>query len=363
MREDERDRVSRQGTEAWRRLKREKNWHDWVKVGEALQVGREWAMGQASTNRPEGKAYNTTFGEWLQRYKLDDMDKGDRSRLFSVMDNLPMIEDWRRTLTLTERLKLNHPNAVLRKWKAAVEPERPASGRPTLRDSVVNLSEENAAQKAEIANLKMLLEEERAARAAGVTAPADAITGGDREPTAAPPAGIAGALTVLLGAGRFGLQDLSGYRPDHLDLVELTKCLTDIAVDLKRMGKQAGKAEPAKAGKGKKASTTKTDPHNEFLDATKAHFKSLDEEAEADDDAGALVWTDEALPQAPATKGRYQISLSSSVLFGGSLRHYYAVAYQPDGTSKNEQSIGRDLKDVATAMHKAQAHHDAGKDR
>lgn len=150
MREDERDRVARQGTEAWRRLKKEKSWGDWLKVGEALQVGREWAMNQAGTNAPTGKAYNMAFGEWMSRYKLDDMDKGDRSRLFSVMDNLGPIEEWRKTLTLTERLKLNHPNAVWRKWRAAMEPEpAPAPAqegppKPTLRDSVANLSEENA---------------------------------------------------------------------------------------------------------------------------------------------------------------------------------------------------------------------------
>ena len=92
---DERDRVSRQGTEAWRRLKREKSWGDWIKVGEALQVGRDWAMNQAGTNKPEGKGYNLAFGEWLVKYKLNDMDKGDRCRLFEVIDNLPNIEKWR----------------------------------------------------------------------------------------------------------------------------------------------------------------------------------------------------------------------------------------------------------------------------
>jgi hypothetical protein len=160
--EDERDRVCRQGAEAWRRLKRDKNWGDWVKVGDALLVGREWAMDQAGTNQPQGKGYNMAFGEWMQRYKLDDMDKGDRSRLFMVMDNLGQIEEWRRTLTLTERLKLNHPNAILRKWKAHMEPERKPDGppKPTLRDSVANLSEENASLKAHIAELE-------AARAAG----------------------------------------------------------------------------------------------------------------------------------------------------------------------------------------------------
>jgi hypothetical protein len=155
MREDDRDRVCRQGTEAWKRLKREKSWSDWLKVGEAVQIGREWAMNQARTNKPEGKGYNTAFGEWLAKYKLDDMDKGDRSRLFAIMDNLPQIEEWRRTLTLTERLKLNHPNAVLRRWKAFMEPEKkPEDAKPTLRDSVVNLSEDNTAKDLEIAGLK-----------------------------------------------------------------------------------------------------------------------------------------------------------------------------------------------------------------
>lgn len=122
MRENERERVCRQGTEAWRRLKREKSWGDWLKVGEALQVGREWAMNWAARNKPEGKAYTIALTEWLTKYKLDDMDKGDRSRLYAVMDNLPMIEEWRQRLTITERLKFNHPNAVLRKWKASIEP-------------------------------------------------------------------------------------------------------------------------------------------------------------------------------------------------------------------------------------------------
>jgi hypothetical protein len=164
MREDERDRVARQGTEAWRRLKKEKSWGDWLKVGEALQVGREWAMNQAGTNAPIGKAYNMAFGEWLTKYKLDDMDKGDRSRLFSVMDNLGLIEDWRKTLPLTERLKLNHPNAIWRRWKARMEPDKDGPSKPTLRDSVANLSEEVAARDRRIAELTAELQEAQAAR-------------------------------------------------------------------------------------------------------------------------------------------------------------------------------------------------------
>lgn len=160
MREDNLDRVSRLGSEAWKRLKKTKDYNDWLKVGEALQCGREWAMRQAQANKPEGKAYNMAFSEWLQRYKLDDMDKGDRSRLFQVMDALPQIEEWRRTLTLTERLKLNHPNAVLRKFKLAFEipdPSKPV--KPGLRDAVAELSEENLKLKNQNARLTAHIEE------------------------------------------------------------------------------------------------------------------------------------------------------------------------------------------------------------
>jgi hypothetical protein len=160
MREDDRDRVSRLGTEAWKRLKKTKDYNDWLKVGEALTVGREWAMNQAQTNKPEGKAYNMAFGEWMTQYKLNDMDKGDRSRLFQVMEALPMIEEWRRTLTFTERLKLNHPNAVLRKWKAAFEVhEKVKPAKPSLRDSVAELSEENLHLKGENVRLVAYVEE------------------------------------------------------------------------------------------------------------------------------------------------------------------------------------------------------------
>jgi hypothetical protein len=168
MREDERNRVCRQGTQAWQRLKREKSWGDWLKVGEALLVGREWAMNQVGTNQPKGKGYNTAFSEWLTKYKLDDMDKGDCSRLFEVMDNLPQIDEWRQTLTLTDQLKLNHPNSVLRRWKAFMKPEpRPEPGAepkptPTLKDSVALLSEENAALKSHIAELEAARDQQQA---------------------------------------------------------------------------------------------------------------------------------------------------------------------------------------------------------
>ena len=58
---DEQDRIVRQGTAAWKRLKKDKSWTDWLAVGEALQVGRELAMYQAGTNEPSGKGYSQEF--------------------------------------------------------------------------------------------------------------------------------------------------------------------------------------------------------------------------------------------------------------------------------------------------------------
>jgi hypothetical protein len=153
MREDDCKRVSKSGAAAWQRLKKTPDWYDWLKVGEAVLVGRQWAMRQASTNRPIGAAYNMAFGEWLKQNKLSDMDKGDRSRLFDVMENVPAIEEWRhRTLTLTDRLKLNHPNAVLRKWQAAKR--RPAFDRE---DQITELKTARATEPTQAACAEQLI--------------------------------------------------------------------------------------------------------------------------------------------------------------------------------------------------------------
>ena len=76
-------------------------------------------MQVAGKNRPEGKGYAIAFNEWLKRFKLDDIDQGDRKRLFDVMDELPAIIEWRKSLPLAKQLSLNHPTAVLRAWQAA----------------------------------------------------------------------------------------------------------------------------------------------------------------------------------------------------------------------------------------------------
>jgi hypothetical protein len=162
--QDDRNTHIKRGQEAWLRHKEDATWNDWMAIGQALSIGREDAMAAAGTNAPSGSRYNVEFGNWLVRHKFDDIDKGDRSRLFDVMANLPAIEEWRHALPQNQRLKFNHPNTVLRRWRADTVVKRPKDPKPTLRDSVVNLEEANAQLEREKVDLTARLQEAEAAR-------------------------------------------------------------------------------------------------------------------------------------------------------------------------------------------------------
>jgi hypothetical protein len=82
-------------------------------------------MRQADVNAPEGKGYVIAFAEWLKRYKVDDMDKSDRAKLLQLMEERPAVEEWRASLTTHERLNLNNPTIVWRKWTADTRVKKP----------------------------------------------------------------------------------------------------------------------------------------------------------------------------------------------------------------------------------------------
>lgn len=140
--------VVRAGQEAWCRLRSNATWDDWKQVGKAHVIGRHTAMMAAGTNQPVGRLYNEAFGRWRHEFGFENLDKGDRARLFEVMDRLSEIEAWLANLTACARLRLNHPNAVLRKWKAqAAVPNSKAAPRPSpyaqLKNAHAELIEEN----------------------------------------------------------------------------------------------------------------------------------------------------------------------------------------------------------------------------
>jgi len=150
------DEPVRIGREAWLRLTNNQTFSDWLLVGDALLVGRTEAMRTAHTNTPEGSRYNREYSAWLKANKFDGIDKSTRSRLLECLAHRPKIEAWLATLTTGERLKLNHPAVILRRWKRTVvkKPDDTAppklSSAAKLKESIVALEEENARMKREI---------------------------------------------------------------------------------------------------------------------------------------------------------------------------------------------------------------------
>ena len=149
--------VVARGREAWRSLKNDETWEKWVAIGRALEAGKAAIMRLLQTNQPKGRAWSQTFGAWLAENEFDQIDKGARSRLQTCLDHLPEIEAWRRTLGLTQRLQLNHPNAVLRRWQASLAMPKGRvgnNGRPGLREEVLRLQSELDAAQREIGRLR-----------------------------------------------------------------------------------------------------------------------------------------------------------------------------------------------------------------
>jgi hypothetical protein len=142
----------RQGQEAWQRLRSHSTWEDWKKVGAALVIGRAEAMRDGHVNKPRGRSYNAAINAFLKKFGFDGLDSGDRSRLFDVMDHRSEIEAWLGKLSQKERLRLNHPASVWRRWKAATaEPkEQKISRQQQAKDELIRLQEDNDRLRREI---------------------------------------------------------------------------------------------------------------------------------------------------------------------------------------------------------------------
>jgi hypothetical protein len=151
--EQNRDRICKLGTAAWKRLKKEQNWNDYMTLGESFVAGREWALNEVPSNDINDPRFKKAFSHWLTKYQVDDYDRSDRAKLFTVMQHRSEIEGWRATLTQTERLKLNHPTSVLRKWKAATEVRKPKLA-DKEKATVPELKQATSAQAAHIEEIE-----------------------------------------------------------------------------------------------------------------------------------------------------------------------------------------------------------------
>jgi hypothetical protein len=124
------DDIVRRGQEALQRLRR--GYEDWLAIAEALQVGRAEVMAAVQTNKPVGKRYAQAMANWLLARGFHLINEGTRNRLLDCLNHGAEIEKWRATLTEGERFRFNHPDTVLRKWKAAtVVPDPNVSKKPS----------------------------------------------------------------------------------------------------------------------------------------------------------------------------------------------------------------------------------------
>jgi hypothetical protein len=114
------DEIVRRGQEALERRRR--GFEDWMAIAEALQVGWAEVMLTVHTNQPTGRRYEIAMAKWLLAHSFHLIDKGTRSRLRECLQHRTEIDKWRASLTEAERFRFNHPDTVLKKWKAALTP-------------------------------------------------------------------------------------------------------------------------------------------------------------------------------------------------------------------------------------------------
>ena len=89
------------GLEAWARLKKGTSWEDWKLIGKALLVGKEEVL--KKTSGKKGRRYIEEFSHWIEEHGFGEIDKADRTKLISIMENLEEIEEWRASLTEWQR--------------------------------------------------------------------------------------------------------------------------------------------------------------------------------------------------------------------------------------------------------------------
>ena len=111
--------------------KRDRTFGRWLDYSNAVVAVRTEAMREAFTNQPIGKAYNASYARIMKREKLDVFDANTRKDCAAMVDNLHHPVDarratafWRgaRKLDTSTRARLNHPSAIMRRWKKDAEP-------------------------------------------------------------------------------------------------------------------------------------------------------------------------------------------------------------------------------------------------
>jgi hypothetical protein len=100
----------------WQRIAREYgHFEDWNAVGEALMVGRKYAMRAFHIQQPRGKGYNEFFGRWRNRH-FPEMPVTCSNLLFlAEPENRMIVAELRRAMSDTDRMQVTHPDTMAKR--------------------------------------------------------------------------------------------------------------------------------------------------------------------------------------------------------------------------------------------------------
>ena len=123
--EERKQRILDHGLECLRRLHGDQTWEDWQGAGAAMMIVTEEAMAAVGTSRWDKdnkrlvREFNRRWEEYEARLRSNykPLSKQERWALREVMTN-PEIGVWRGLLDGPQKRKLNHPNAVVNRWKS-----------------------------------------------------------------------------------------------------------------------------------------------------------------------------------------------------------------------------------------------------
>jgi hypothetical protein len=150
------------GALAIRRIREHEDYSHWSAVGRALLRLQEEAMHLSGSNSPQGRGYTAIRAELGSRVPdLEDLDKASKAHAVWLAKNWAAVEEWRSTLAVNQRDRLNHPSVVKRRYEAthgearsAFSTNRPASPVEKLKIENVRLQEELDAAAAKIRRLE-----------------------------------------------------------------------------------------------------------------------------------------------------------------------------------------------------------------
>lgn len=153
--EDRIARIKQNGLGCLSQLHGDVTWEDWMGAGAAMEIITEETLAAVNATEwdPDNKQAVKEFKRRWEDYEAGvgrnhkPITKQERWALREVMSN-PEIGAWRSTLTGPEKRRLNHPNAVINKWrrrekaKAIPAADKPLSHSAKLKAANIELQEE-----------------------------------------------------------------------------------------------------------------------------------------------------------------------------------------------------------------------------